>query len=169
MAPFLDAGGMSSPEEGVFHKLRMGSMCREPRVSWMPPGIRAVWGREVWASSVTGPGGYRAAGPGGLWLTPSLPQRGDSPHTEPYIGNVGTCSWHRTELGAWRQRHKGKAAAPVAHGTALEGLKLGNLAVVICYEHFLEFCVKTGGIKGFFGLEMPLGTQRLLLHPQHLC
>lgn len=73
-------------------------------------------------------------------------------------------SW---ELGG--SSHKGKAAAPVAHGTALEGLKLGNVAAVICYEHFLEFCIKTGGIKGFFGLEVPLGTQRLLLHPQHLC
>lgn len=47
---------------------------------------------------------------GGLWLTPSLPQRGDSPCTEPYIGNVGTCSCHGAELGAWRQQPLGKSS-----------------------------------------------------------
>lgn len=54
-------------------------------------------------------------------------------------------------------------------GTALEGLGLDSLGAVICYEHFLEFCVRTRGIKDFFGLEIPLETERLLLHPQHLC
>lgn len=58
-APFVVAGGMSCPEEGVFHKLRM---CQEPRLSWMPPGIWGVWDKDVWVSSVTGPGGYKTAG-----------------------------------------------------------------------------------------------------------
>lgn len=53
----------------------------------------------------------------------------------------------------------------MTHGTALEGLRLGNLGAVICCEHFLEFCVRTGEIKGFFGLEMPLGTQAALAPP----
>lgn len=35
-------------------------------------------------------------------------------------------------------------------GTALEGLGLDSLGVVICYEHFLEFCVKNERNKGFF-------------------
>lgn len=129
-APFLGAGAVSGPEEGISHKLRM---CQKPRLSWVPPGIWGVWDKEVWASSLTGPAGYGTAGliMGACGSSHPCPTREIPP-----VQSLRLAMWAPApgtelsgELGG--SSRKGKAAAPVAHGTALQSLKSGSLGAVI--------------------------------------